>query len=290
MKLHQKGQALLIVLLSMAVILTVVLSILSRSVTDIAQTSRSEESIRAFSAAEAGVEQALIRASTSGQFEGATYDASVDDIGEGLTEFAYPADVASNDTATIWLVSHDTGGGLVCNATNPCFTGSQIRICWGKSMAYSNPSLMPAIETTVLYLATPGNKATARLARGTYDANAGRTATNRFDAASAAGCSIDGKTFQFSANLNFATLGIPAAVYNTANGLQVVSVRLLYNSDQAHPFGTSSSGVFFPSQGEAIESTGKSGEATRKVRVMRLFSDLPPIFQAAIFASSSVTK
>ena len=50
----ESGQALLLVLLGMAVVLTIVLSILSRSVTDIAVTSREEEALRAFSAAEAG--------------------------------------------------------------------------------------------------------------------------------------------------------------------------------------------------------------------------------------------
>ena len=51
----QSGQALLIVLLGMAVVLTMVLSVVSRSVTDIQLTTRDDEALRAFSAAEAGV-------------------------------------------------------------------------------------------------------------------------------------------------------------------------------------------------------------------------------------------
>jgi Tfp pilus assembly protein PilX len=66
---NQNGQALLIVLLGMAVVLTLVLSIVSRSVTDVSITKRDEESLRAFSAAEAGVEQALlVGTGTSGGF------------------------------------------------------------------------------------------------------------------------------------------------------------------------------------------------------------------------------
>ena len=53
---NQSGQALLLVLLSMAVILTVVLSILSRSILDVAVTTGEEEALRAFSAAEAGMQ------------------------------------------------------------------------------------------------------------------------------------------------------------------------------------------------------------------------------------------
>jgi type II secretory pathway pseudopilin PulG len=53
------GQIILAVLLVMAVILTVGLAALSRSVTDIRISKETEESARAFSAAEAGIEEAL---------------------------------------------------------------------------------------------------------------------------------------------------------------------------------------------------------------------------------------
>ncbi len=46
----------MLVLLSMSVVLTLVLFILSRSITDIAVTTSQEEAVRAFSAAEAGVD------------------------------------------------------------------------------------------------------------------------------------------------------------------------------------------------------------------------------------------
>jgi Tfp pilus assembly protein PilX len=51
---------LLIVLLAITVILTVVLSVTSRSVTDVTVTTYEEDALRAFSAAEAGVETALL--------------------------------------------------------------------------------------------------------------------------------------------------------------------------------------------------------------------------------------
>lgn len=80
----QSGQALLLVLLSMAVVLTIVLSILSRSVTDIAVTSRDEEALRAFSAAEAGVEQALVAGGGTGTVGNATFNANVSGFASGL--------------------------------------------------------------------------------------------------------------------------------------------------------------------------------------------------------------
>src|SRR5688572_26536285 len=56
---HQKGQVALIALLVLTVATTVGLSLIARGVTDISVSRDIEESSRAFSAAEAGVEEAL---------------------------------------------------------------------------------------------------------------------------------------------------------------------------------------------------------------------------------------
>jgi len=57
---NQKGQAVLIVLLSLSVVLIVVMFVVSRSITDISLSTKEENSLRAFSAAEAGIERALV--------------------------------------------------------------------------------------------------------------------------------------------------------------------------------------------------------------------------------------
>src|SRR6185369_6746883 len=94
---NESGQALVLVLLSLAVVLTLVLFVLSRSVTDVAVSSRQEEAVRAFSAAEAGVERALVVGSSSGstQIGDATYKANVTSYAEGLPDFNYPIVMSS---------------------------------------------------------------------------------------------------------------------------------------------------------------------------------------------------
>lgn len=296
-RVYESGQALLIVLLSMAVVLTIVLSVLSRSVSDIAVTSRGEESIRAFSAAEAGVEKALITAGSNFNEDfdsgAANFEAKVDQIGEGLKEFSYPVDISMGDTATVWFVAHDDQGNLVCDSNHTCFTGDSFSLCWGLNQAYPTAALRPAIEVSIYYLNTPGDPTSARIARIAYDANNARTPTNRFYNAATTGCSVDGKTYPFSAQILLGAvpngLGIPASVIQNPNGLQLAIVRLLYNSDVAHPIGVSSGSVF-PNQGKRIESTGTSGEAARRVRVFKLFSDIPAIFSSAVFAPVGITK
>ncbi len=291
----QRGQALLIVLLSMAVILTVVLSVLSRSVTDIAVTSRGEEAIRAFSAAEAGVEQALIGAGTGGSFEGSNFKASVKDVGKGLREFVYPQELTAGDMATVWFVSHLDNGKTGCDSTNfPCFTGSQLTLCWGETgLTYPDPDKRPAVEVSVMYFTTAGDPETAKIARAAFDSHSGRAQTNGFSGAFTSGCDIEGKHFPFSSNIIMGTggLNIPSTVYLVPNKLQLATIRFLYN-DRAQPFGfnTTSAGAVFPSQGTKITSTGTSGESTRKVEVLRLFADLPPIFQSVVFSPAGITK
>src|SRR3990167_11200524 len=68
-KRSQKGQMLIIFLLVLVVGVAIVLSVASRSLTDIRTTTTSDEPIRAYFAAEAGVESALkkISGTTGGE-------------------------------------------------------------------------------------------------------------------------------------------------------------------------------------------------------------------------------
>jgi Tfp pilus assembly protein PilX len=133
---RESGQALVLVLLSLSVVLTLILYILSRSVTDVAISSRQEEAVRAFSAAEAGIERSLITGvgyDTSQEIGNATYTTTVVDYASGDDEFQLPNPLSSGDTATIWFVSHDANGNLICDDEHYCFTGDSLEVCWGNT-------------------------------------------------------------------------------------------------------------------------------------------------------------
>src|SRR6185369_13919907 len=101
---NESGQALVLVLLSLAVVLTLVLFILSRSITDVAVSSRQEESVRAFSAAEAGIEKSLVIGTGSTSVIGdANYSSSVLSYAEGTQDLVYPINLSSGDTSTTWF-------------------------------------------------------------------------------------------------------------------------------------------------------------------------------------------
>jgi type II secretory pathway pseudopilin PulG len=288
---NQSGQAILIVLLIMAVILTIALSLVSRSVTDITITEKEEEAARAYSAAEAGVERAL---QTGGNIPtttlaGDTFKADVSSLAKASREFLIPLLLSSGETTPVWFVSHDTSGNLVCTNTDICFTGSSIKACWGESGTSSTSTTTPAIEVTILYTTVSGDYSTARVARAVFDPYVARPDNNNFVKGSDGACTIEGKQMAFSKNIDLNSLGVTLrSAVNDAKGPQIARLRLVYNTDKAHSVGLSitSAAGNFPQQGNKVESSGTAGQATRKVQVYQLYPDLPPVFDYGLFSGT----
>lgn len=294
-EIGEKGQSLLIVLLSMAVILTVVLSVISRSITDISLTTYSEDALRAFSAAEAGVERALIVGSDISEPVGeASFTAYVSGLAEGLASFDYPVEIYSGESIYIWFVSHDpTTGHLICGA-QPCYKGPSAQFCWGKA-GTSADAASPAVEISVFYdsgQAGVGSEdfANVRIARATFDPFAGRNPANSFAPATVGGCSSG--SYAFSANVDFTDLGIPAACELNYGCLLAARVRTFYNNILSHPVGVNVTGGLLPAQGRQIDSTGTTSNSSsvRKIQASRTFGGPPPIFDAAVFSEGNVEK
>jgi len=127
----QSGQAVLIILLVMAVILTIALSVVSRSVTDISISRKEEEAARAFSAAEAGIEKVLktgASSSLSNIGNNSGFDTKITFVSgaEILLNGANP--VPKDEGIDIWLVNHDSNGQP--DYSNPQVNGN-IFINWG---------------------------------------------------------------------------------------------------------------------------------------------------------------
>lgn len=286
---NQRGQALVIILLVLAVASTIAISLASRSVTDLTITTKERESARAFSAAEAGVEEALIGGSTSGTLAGGETFSVTSATAGGTTEFVWPDNISAGETVPLWLVGHDSSGNLICDGTHPCYTGPSIKVCWGTSGTAADQAQTPAIEASVIYLNTPGNYSTARVARATSDPNSGRRPSNNFYGPPEFGCSIGGKSFAWGQTIVFSDYGIGSGVFNTQNGLQTVRVRMIYNTSNPHPIAFQG-GNAFPIQGTNITSTGQAESSTRKVELFQTFSGFPPIFDFGVFPGGAITK
>lgn len=290
---EESGQALVLVLLSLSVVLTLVLFILARSVTDVAVSSRQEEAVRAFSAAEAGIERALVVGSGFGptNIGDASYTASLTEFALGETEVNFPSPISSGDTVTTWFVSHDSDGNLSCSSL-PCFTGDTMKVCWGNPGIAPGSSTAPAIEVSVYYESTPGNLATIKIGRVTADPNTGRRSSNSFASDDGGTCEIAGQKYQFQKVITFASMGIPAASYGVENGLQLAQIRMLYNTDYPHFAGVSvnfAGNSTLPSQGVKIDATGTAGDSNRREVLYQGWPE-SPFASNAILVPSGITK
>lgn len=268
---RESGQALVLVLLSLAVVVTVVLYVLSRSVTDISVSSRESQSVSAFSAAEAGVEQALVIGSGSGgnvSIGDASYNAQVSDVANGSRSFIYPVELNSGDSMILWFKSPDGGS----------FNGNTVRVCWGKSSSLN--STTPAIEMSIVYETSSGNPATARVSRVTADPYSGRNPPNSFDSSSF-GHTISGQSFPFCKTISLSGIPNPQFAY----------IKMFYNTNTSQPIAFDSTNFsVFPSQGIVVDSSGTAGEANRKVEVFQGWPEVPGVFLSGIYSPSGLTK
>jgi hypothetical protein len=286
----------------MATVLTVALSVVSRSISDVSITTQQEESLRAFSAAEAGVEEALVSqvplgtelnetVSEPGTSAEAEFSASIVGFPNESRDYIYPIEIASGDSATVWLMGHDGNNNLVCGSGGQaCFTGSTLEFCWGKDGTTVSGATAPAVEISVLY----ENAGAYHISRATVDPNSSRRGSNGFgapDAANSSGaCTVGAQEFVARERVNLNSIGIPAGVTGSAGAMKLVKVRMLYNTDQTQTLAVRSQGNNLPAQGKKIDSEGQAGESTRRVEVYALYPDVPSIFDSAIFSATGITK
>jgi len=277
------GQALLIILLVMAVGLTIGLAVISRSVTDIGISRQEEESARVFSVAEAGIEEALkLGSAPPGGVEIGGITATVSQANLGKTqEFAFPGEYEVGDTQTLWLVEHNTQGQPDENASGR-YTGTSIDLYWGNKGQPSDQKNTPALEVTLIYK----GGGVFKIKRAAFDPNSSRIASNKFELADSGGSlgySVGGETFQFR-KLGFSFPSGSIIPY-------ALRLRLLY-SDQPQILGVKGVGGNLPSQGTCYESTATNPQTgvTRKVRHCQAHKAPPEIFDYVLYSEKDLVK
>ena len=280
------GQALLIVLLVMSVVLVLVLSVVARSVTDVTVSTQEEEASRAFSAAEAGVESVLTGGDTGGLLgNNSEFIVNFDAVAEGATEYNYPKKIASGESAIIWFVEHDNSGNLTCDG-GTCFTGTGLTVYWELDEGGDAPDLAPAIEVSVYYKTAPwdfNDYSEVKIRRSAFDPG-GRPNNNFSPPTIFGGGTVDGVNYKNGTRVSWPKCPTGECFY-------FVSIRMLYNTTESHNLGVVVDGVDgLPSQGKIIQSTGTAGDATRAVEVIELYPGIPPIFDAAIYSSNDIVK
>lgn len=302
----------LVILLVMAVGLTVGLSVASRSVTDVAFSTKIEESNRAFSAAEAGIENALGQgiyaapANISGSTTDATYNVDLQSYGN-VRNYSFPNAIKEGDGQTIWLTTFDPATGLP--RTSPPPTGYAVNrwiaVCWSKD---PSSSVIPALEISLFYTSNPWGTNNTRVTRLAFDPDSARATGpngNGFITGSPQPISNLGNcgtSYDFRIDIipycgppNCA--GPTPMTPNPQSNSILVALRLkpvyapallAFRGDY---IAATNQEVLLPEQGKDITSSGQTTSGvTRKWNVIQTYSTAPDIFDYAVWSATNLTK
>jgi hypothetical protein len=276
-KKSNSGQALLVILLIMAVALTIGLSVVSRSVTDIRLSQEQEESARTFSVAEAGLEWLLAGEEGLPEFEGFTINTGTIPLGgSDKNSFKFPKGIDAGKTQTVWLVNHDEAGDLDPSGGFYLAGGRQIEIFWGNEDQGGDEDTTPALEATIIY--DDGGFKTVKSA---FDPNSNRAVDNKFTVVDTGdSLEIDGETFSFPFK---ATVSVPSDSY-------ALRLKLIYN-DQEQQLAVKGD-ADLPLQGHCYQVTASQAETgiSRKVEQCQLFEAPPAIFDYVLFSEEDLVK
>lgn len=246
----EQGQALLIIVLVMVVALTVGLSVVSKSITNLRTSTEEANSQKALAAAEAGIEQAIKNnvSIANGTFANDTTYKT--DITQVLgTSFVLNAanPVLQDNGIDVWLSDYSENPALLYG--NP-WSGN-LTIKWGSSANACNEAALQV----VIFSGTKQNPLSRRYA---FDPCQTRRSSNNFTLASASQSTVSGKTFYYQADIS------------VSSGL-IGRIVPLYASSLVALTGS----VALPKQGSIITSTGESGGTQRKVNVFQGYPEIP---------------
>ncbi len=286
----EEGQAVLILILVMTVALAIGLSVIQRSLSDVSTSTKVEQSSRAYSAAEAGIEKA-IQTDNSVPYvdlgnKSAIHDVQKNTVPDVATHQAleYPP-LAKEELAQVWLADPQT--------LAKSYDQSSIDVYWGLPNLTSDK---PALEVTVISF----NGTAYQSQKFFLDSDASRTNTgsypNNFTDVSSYCTSnnvnvnvIDtnfGNNRTFFCKYTLTGLTTPTL----SSTLMLLRARILY-SNASQPFAVKPlGGSSLPVQARLFTSTGVSGVTQRKVQVFQEYKVVPPYFDYAIFSTGEINK
>jgi hypothetical protein len=278
---YPRGQVLLITVLVLSVAVTIALSLIGRSVSDVSMSRNVEESARAFSAAEAGIEEALRTNAqqTNVSYGGAGYSSSIAVIGDSTGVYTLPT-ISVGQADTVWLVAHNALNVLDLSQSPYYYPNSTIDICW----AHATPE--PALEVVIYYM----SGANYYVNRGVYDPGDVKNPPNNFSGVTDSG-NIDGGCGGMQ-NVYRQRVTIPTGV-----GVIPLFMRIRPYYGNATVSIAPLGGDKLPTQGFEVSSVGctqitqegcTEGGVTRKIVVRRQYPGAATIFDYSIYSQGSL--
>lgn len=307
-----QGQVILILLLVMTVALAIGLSVVQRSLSDLSTSTKIEQSSRAFSAAEAGIERALQRNTP----ENVDIEIPLDNnsvanvVDSGLLPnpkqtIEYPP-INKEEIIHVWFA--DPNADFV-TTTGEYYKQTELDVYWGE-LDKTRPEVdNPAIELTIISLAGSGSNRTYTNKKFLLDPNVNRQ--NNF--LKRGNTSADIALFECNGSSIYSIFSNPdsqtpdrqffcrARLRNLTPALILIRGRILY-SNGSHPVAvapviptdnscnTDTSPCSFPRQVRIIQSYGTSGDTQRVIQLFKIEKVVPFYLDYAIFAAGDINK
>lgn len=290
----EKGQIIIILLLLMLVTLSIGLALTQKSVTDVTTSSQTEQSQRAFSAAEAGIEKALTGTVTSGTVIPLDNNASAKvntsaelPLVNSGAAIEYPP-IGRETTAQFWLTDPRNSAKSYGSDSFVLYFGNE------------STTDKPAVEVKVL-MESNNNFYTQTYY---YDSLSPRIPPNNFTPVSEV-CGT--KTLNNSilgVSNNFYCSQIIGPVPNLGGSencvspnckLILVRVRFLY-SNENHKLAIAPRGSAglplpdFPPQVQIYNATGIAGQSEKQIQAFKVIDVVPPWFDFAVFSVDEIRK
>ncbi|OGD62569.1 hypothetical protein A2160_06010 [Candidatus Beckwithbacteria bacterium RBG_13_42_9] len=267
----QKGQIGLIMVLILAIGLTVGLAIVSQSLTSISVTETEEKSIRAFNAAEAGIEEILKQS---------TITAGATNVNVG--DLTAQVNVTSKNDQRITLEANETMEVPLAGGT-----ATSVKISWvDKNDTLQNPGTCQEGEAQA-----PASIEVLRLKdvngaivpyRYLYNACAGLDAINGFTTSDPA---IQAGTDPYLQEVNFTDIDGDEA---HATHDVVLRIRVFYN--KATVAVVAGNGELPIQEYQMVSTVTTNTGETKSVEVTKTVESWPDIFDYVLFSGSTLTK
>lgn len=254
---YQSGQVGVIILLIMVVILTIGLTVATRTTQESFLTTQNAESTRVFNAAEAGIEQALSTDLTA-------LEASQDESIAGSVTTVENTEVNYSITKVRGLETKLFEGVAVALDVRGVATGQGLVIEWAKEDCSADPaSLMASIYSIETGVTRVRYQALGNCARG--------------DGFIQATTQAPGNAYRYRYTLPL------------VSGDQYVRVQAVYNDTVIRVGG---SGWTLPTQYYKIrsEATNTLGDETRIVEVNRTLPTAPSVMDYALYSGTTLVK
>ena len=278
----QSGQIVIILLLLMLVILSIGLAVTQRTITNVSTSSQTEQSSRAFSAAEAGLESAIqgnssnpttVNVSLPGNDSSASVNVS-GSIPTGTLALEYPP-LSKEEIAQFWFANPSSLATFYNNSTFKVYFGNN-----------DTTTDKPGLEVNVI-TQSGGNYSSFKYY---YDSDTVRASQNQFRSVNCAGGNSVNSTESTSSQF-YCQVDVPAIGTTAYTGTPIMArIRFLYTNNKhkiaVNPIGATG----LPPQAKTFTSTGTAGTAQKRVKVFRLDYYIPHFFDFAVFSSGDIIK